>query len=91
MEPLLSRIASDRSVVVTPRIDNITSTTIAYKELNDNATYGFGWNLYYHLYDIRMLKKFPYERLKKDRIYHSDHLYVGSPYPNEKSFEIMVI
>ncbi|XP_055296045.1 polypeptide N-acetylgalactosaminyltransferase 5-like isoform X2 [Sitodiplosis mosellana] len=52
MEPLLSRIASDRSVVVTPRIDTINITTSAYEKYNDTAIYGFGWNLVLHLFPI---------------------------------------
>lgn len=50
LEPILSRIASDRSVVVTPRIDNINITTISYEKYNDSAVYGLGWDLGIHLY-----------------------------------------
>lgn len=50
LEPILSRIASDRSVVVTPRIDSINITTIAYEKYNDTAVYGLGWDLAIHLY-----------------------------------------
>lgn len=50
MEPLLSRIASDRSVIATPHIDRIDSYTMAYLEMNENSTFGFGWNLYHEVY-----------------------------------------
>lgn len=46
MEPLLSRIASDRSVIVIPRVDNLNFTTMAYEEIHDVSIYGFGWNLH---------------------------------------------
>lgn len=37
-------------MVVTPRIDNINITTIAYEKYNDTAMYGLGWDLGVHLY-----------------------------------------
>lgn len=47
LEPLLSRIASDRSVVAVPHIDNINISTMAYEPFDEGVTYGLGWNLYY--------------------------------------------
>ncbi|XP_055296048.1 polypeptide N-acetylgalactosaminyltransferase 1-like isoform X2 [Sitodiplosis mosellana] len=52
MEPLLSRIASDRSVVAIPHVDNINFTNMAYEEFNEGLMYGIGWNMYYREYPI---------------------------------------
>lgn len=50
LEPLLSRIASDRSVVTIPHIDHLNSYNMSYQELNQTLVYGFGWNLYHDEY-----------------------------------------
>lgn len=47
LEPLLSRIASDRSVIAIPHLDNLDLSNMAYKKFNKSITYGLGWNLYY--------------------------------------------
>ncbi|XP_031634085.1 polypeptide N-acetylgalactosaminyltransferase 13-like [Contarinia nasturtii] len=46
MEPLLSRIASDRSVVALPHIDQINPTSMAYNTYHTSPIYGIGWNLH---------------------------------------------
>lgn len=50
IEPLLSRIASDRSVVAIPHVDNINFTTMGYEEFDEGLMYGLGWNMYYKVY-----------------------------------------
>ncbi|XP_031617135.1 polypeptide N-acetylgalactosaminyltransferase 1-like [Contarinia nasturtii] len=50
MEPLLSRIASDRSVIVLPQLDNIFTTSMAYKVFHEGPIYGIGWNLHYEIF-----------------------------------------
>ncbi|XP_031617146.1 polypeptide N-acetylgalactosaminyltransferase 1-like [Contarinia nasturtii] len=52
MEPLLSRIASDRSVIAIPHVDNVNFTTMAYEEFDEGLMYGLGWNLYYKTFPI---------------------------------------
>lgn len=47
LEPLLARIAADRSVVAIPHVDNINISTMAYEEYDEGLIYGLGWNLYY--------------------------------------------
>lgn len=47
LEPLLSRIASDRSVVAVPHVDNINFTNMAYETFDEGLMYGLGWNMYY--------------------------------------------
>lgn len=46
-EPLLSRIASDRSVVAVPHIDHINYYNMSYEESNRTVVYGLGWDLFY--------------------------------------------
>lgn len=50
VEPLLSRIASDRSVIAIPHVDNINFTNMAYEHFDEGLMYGLGWNLYYKTY-----------------------------------------
>lgn len=50
LEPLLSRIASDRSVVAIPHIDSINLTNMAYEPFDEGLMYGLGWNMYYMTY-----------------------------------------
>lgn len=52
LEPLLSRIASDRSVVAVPRVDHINFYNLTYEEFNRTAIYGIGWNLHHYEYVI---------------------------------------
>lgn len=47
-EPLLSRIASDRSVIAVPHIDHINNHNLSYEEFNRTVIYGFGWDLFYN-------------------------------------------
>lgn len=58
IEPLLSRIASDRSVIAIPHVDNINISTMAYEEFDEGLTYGVGWNLYYVVYVFLKRKNF---------------------------------
>lgn len=53
LEPLLSRIASDRSVIAIPHVDNINVSTMAYEEFDEGVMYGLGWNLYYVVYALK--------------------------------------
>lgn len=46
LEPLLSRIASDRSVVAVPHIDSISAKTMAYRRTNLKI-FGFDWDMLY--------------------------------------------
>lgn len=50
LEPLLSRIASDRSVIAIPHVDNINFTNMAYERFDEGMMYGLGWNMYYKTY-----------------------------------------
>lgn len=47
-EPLVSRIASDRSVISVPRIDLINNYNMSYEEFNLTQVYGLGWNLFHY-------------------------------------------
>lgn len=53
LEPLLSRIASDRSVIAVPHVDNINFTNMAYEHFDEGIMYGLGWNLYYKTYAMQ--------------------------------------
>lgn len=45
LEPLLSRIALDRTTVVCPSIDVISDKTFKYMTASDNTWGGFNWKL----------------------------------------------
>jgi polypeptide N-acetylgalactosaminyltransferase len=47
LEPLLTRIAQDRSTVVSPNIDNIDQDTFKYSKTDYESVGGFNWNLMY--------------------------------------------
>lgn len=49
LEPMLARIASDRSVVVVPHIDTIEADDLSYKQ-DKMDMFGFNWNLLYYRY-----------------------------------------
>lgn len=51
-EPLLSRIASDRSVISVPRIDLISNHDLSYVESNQTLVYGLEWDLFHYEYGI---------------------------------------
>lgn len=57
-EPLLSRIASDRSVVAVPRLDFISRDNLSYYEDKATMVYGLGWNLYQYEYGISEIFQF---------------------------------
>lgn len=57
-EPLVSRIASDRSVIPVPRIDLINNYNMSYREFNETKVYGLGWNLFHYEYDILLIFEF---------------------------------
>lgn len=44
LQPLLSRIASDRSVIAVPVVDSISSRDMSYKH-EITRIHGFRWNL----------------------------------------------
>lgn len=44
LEPILSRIASDRSIIATPHIDGIFANTMEYQKLNPYII-TFDWTL----------------------------------------------
>lgn len=52
LEPLLSRIASDRSVVAVPRVDMINITTLEYTTYDEGLVYYVGFNMYYEVWPI---------------------------------------
>lgn len=52
VEPLLARVASDRSVIAVPRLDYLNHYNMSYQELNRTLVYGLGWNLYHYEYVI---------------------------------------
>lgn len=52
LEPLLSRIAADRSVVAIPHVDNVNFTNMAYEHFDEGIMYGLGWNMYYKTFPI---------------------------------------
>lgn len=77
-EPLLSRIASDRSVVAVPRIDYINNYNMTYEELNRTVIFGLGWNLFhYQCVIFAILNKFGHLQMHSNRIsnIHSFHRY----------------
>lgn len=49
LEPILSRIASDRSVIAVPNTDRISPDDMAYIR-DKEQTFGFDWNLLYKWY-----------------------------------------
>jgi len=62
LEPLLDRIAANKSNVVTPVIDVIVDTTLEYKYQHARATNlgGFDWTLTFNWHPIP-------ERLRRNR------------------------
>lgn len=51
LEPLLSRVAYDRSIVACPTIDSISYDTFGYKRFRDNVWGGFNWILKFDWYE----------------------------------------
>lgn len=49
LQPLLARIASDRSVIASPVIDTISSRDMAYHHGNTKI-HGFRWSLIFNWY-----------------------------------------
>lgn len=55
LQPLLARIANDRSVVAVPRIDTIKDTDMSYRYNKDTGINGFHWTLIFDWYVHRTL------------------------------------
>ncbi|XP_071812877.1 polypeptide N-acetylgalactosaminyltransferase 1-like [Apostichopus japonicus] len=52
LEPLLARIAEDRTISVCPVIDVISDSTFAYQHGNDPQMGGFGWSLFFKWFPV---------------------------------------
>lgn len=50
LQPLLARIASDRSVIAVPRMDSISSRDYSYKSGKNVKIHGFRWSLIFNWY-----------------------------------------
>lgn len=47
LQPLLSRIESDRSVLAVPHIDAISARSMAYRQTNSKI-FGFDWDMLFY-------------------------------------------
>lgn len=50
LEPILSRIAYDRSVVVVPNFDAISSKDMSYRHVHQSQIAGLRWHLVFNWY-----------------------------------------
>lgn len=59
IEPLLSRIANDRSVIAVPLIDSISSDNLQYQANEETFINGFSWDLSFDWYGRFDIAIFP--------------------------------
>lgn len=56
LQPLLARIASDRSIISVPLIDGISSDDMSYEYNQESFINGFTWALGFNWYAFELLK-----------------------------------